>query len=219
MGSRQAANLVRAGHDLTVWNRTRQTADAWAAEHRATVAGSPAEAVREAEVAFTMLVDGPQVRAVLGEAAGAAPPDLLCVDMSTTGAAEARAIGAGLAERGVRFMDAPVTGSSPKAEDGTLTIMAGGEREDFERARPLFEAMGELVVHAGPLGHGQTVKVINNSVAAANASAVGQALLVADAAGGGLDALVPGLGAGAGGSAVLAPQARPLRAPDHPTAV
>src|SRR3954471_2500892 len=101
MGSRQAANLVRAGHDLTVWTRTRQTADAWAAEHRATVAGSPAEAVREAEVALTLLVDGPQVRAGLGEAAGAAPPDLLCVDMSATGAAEARAIGAGLAERGV----------------------------------------------------------------------------------------------------------------------
>ena len=72
--------------------------------------------------------------------------------MSTIGPAAARRIAARLAERGIRFVDAPVTGSSPKAEDGTLTIMAGGEREDFERARPLFDAMGELVVHVGPLG-------------------------------------------------------------------
>src|SRR5690349_19170538 len=135
MGSRQAANLVRAGHELTVWNRTRETADAWAAEHRATVAGTPAEAVREAEVAVSVL-------------AQAEPPEgLLCVDMSTIGAEEARSIGGWLAERGVRFMDAPVTGSSPKAEDGTLTIMAGGERSDFDAAQALFEAMGELIVH------------------------------------------------------------------------
>src|SRR3954452_6709084 len=147
MGSRQAANLVRAGHELTVWNRTRETADAWSRQHRATVAGTPAEAVAGAEVAFTMLVDGPQVHAVLADAAPGAPPGLLCVDMSTIGAAAAREIGAELAERGLRFMDAPVTGSSPKAQDGTLTIMAGGERADFELARPLFEAMGELIVH------------------------------------------------------------------------
>ena len=215
MGSRQAANLVRAGHELTVWNRTRETAEAWAREHRATVADSPAEAVREAEVAITMLVDGPQVRTVLEQAD---PPEgLLCVDMSTIGAEEARAIGAWLAGRGVRFVDAPVTGSSPKAEDGTLTIMAGGERADFDRARPLFEAMGELIVHAGPVGHGQTVKVINNAVAAANCSAVGQALLAADAAGVDLDALVQVMGAGSGGSAMLALKAGPMRAHDYTT--
>jgi 3-hydroxyisobutyrate dehydrogenase-like beta-hydroxyacid dehydrogenase len=217
MGSRQAANLVRAGHELTVWNRTRATADAWAAEHRATVAATPAEAVAGAEVAFTMLVDGPQVRTVLGEVAGAAPPDLLCVDMSTIGAEEARAIGTALADRGVRFMDAPVTGSSPKAEDGTLTIMAGGERADFEQAKPLFEAMGKLIVHAGPLGHGQTVKVINNAVAAANASTVGQALIAGDAAGVDLDALIAVMGAGSGGSAMLALKAGPMRAHDYST--
>src|SRR4051794_15897710 len=215
MGSRQAANLVRAGHELTVWNRTRETAEAWAGKHRATVAGTPAEAVREAEIAFTMLVDGPQVRAVLEKAEPS--EGLLCIDMSTTGAEEARSIGAMLAERGVRFMDAPVTGSSPKAEDGTLTIMAGGAAEDFEQARPLFEAMGELIVHAGPLGHGQTVKVINNAVAAANASAVGQALIAADAAGVDLDALVRGMGAGAGGSAMLALKSGPMRAHDYTT--
>src|SRR4051812_20974689 len=90
MGSRQAANLVRADHELTVWNRTRETADAWAAEHRATVAATPAEAVAGAEVAITMLVDGPQVRSVLEQADP--PGGLLCVDMSTIGAQEARSI-------------------------------------------------------------------------------------------------------------------------------
>jgi 3-hydroxyisobutyrate dehydrogenase-like beta-hydroxyacid dehydrogenase len=75
-------------------------------------------------------------------------------------------------------MDAPVTGSSPKAEDGTLTIMAGGSAEDFARARPLFDAMGALVLHVGGVGQGQMVKLINNATAAANAAAVAQALLV-----------------------------------------
>jgi 3-hydroxyisobutyrate dehydrogenase-like beta-hydroxyacid dehydrogenase len=164
-----------------------------------------------------MLVDGEQVRAVLGEAAGGAAPGLLCIDMSTIGAAEARAIGAALADRGVRFMDAPVTGSSPKAEDGTLTIMAGGDPADFERAKPLFEAMGEVIVHVGPLGQGQTVKVINNSVAAANASAVGQALIAADAAGVDLDALTTVMRAGSGGSAMLELKAGPMRAHDYTT--
>ena len=217
MGSRQAANLARAGHRLTVWNRTASTAEEWAREHDATAAATPAEAVARAEVAFTMLVDGPQVRAVLDEATAQPPGGLLCVDMSTTGAEQARGIAAMLDRRGVRFMDAPVTGSSPRAEDGTLTIMAGGAPEDFERVRPLFEAMGKLVVHAGPLGHGQTVKVINNAVAAANASTVAQALIAGHAAGVDLAALVDVMGAGSGGSAMLALKAGPMRAHDYTT--
>ena len=150
MGSRMAANLAKAGHELTVWNRTREKAEAWAEVHGGTVAATAAEAAAEAEVAITMVVDGAQVEAVLlgpdgvGEGAGS---DLLCVDMSTIAPADTRRIGAVLAERGIAFMDAPVTGSSPKAEDGTLTIMAGGEPQAFARARPLFDAMGELVVH------------------------------------------------------------------------
>ena len=104
--------------------------------------------------------------------------DSLCIDMSTIGPTAARRIGARVRqERGVSFMDAPVTGSSPKAEDGTLTIMAGGEERDFERARPLFEAMGELIVHVGPVGQGQLVKVINNAVAAANTAVAAEALI------------------------------------------
>src|SRR5215210_3087185 len=214
MGSLQAAHLAAAGHELTVWNRTRAKADAWAAEHGATVAETPAQAAEAADVLFTMLVDGPQVAKVLQDVAG---DGLLCVDMSTIGAQQARAIGAALSARGVRFMDAPVTGSAPKAADGTLTIMAGGEADDYARAEPLLRAMGELVLHVGPLGHGQAIKLINNSVAAANASTVAQALIAGAGAGVDLDALTTVMGAGSGGSAMLALKADPMRRHDFTT--
>jgi 3-hydroxyisobutyrate dehydrogenase-like beta-hydroxyacid dehydrogenase len=220
MGSRMAANLRRAGHDLVVFNRTRATADAWSQEHGATVATTPAEAAAEAEVVITMVVDGPQVEAVLlGEdgVVHGAPAGLLCVDMSTIAPTETRRIGAALGERGIHFMDAPVTGSSPKAEDGTLTIMAGGEADDFERARPLFEAMGAPIVHVGPLGNGEMVKLINNAVAAVNAATVGEALLVAHRTGVDLDALEQVMGAGSGGSAMLELKAGPMRRHDYTT--
>jgi 3-hydroxyisobutyrate dehydrogenase len=220
MGSRMAANLVRAGHELVVFNRTRATADAWAAEHGATVAATPAEAAAGAEVVITMVVDGPHVEAVLlGEdgVVHGASPGLLCIDSSTIAPTYTRRIGAALAERDVRFMDAPVTGSSPKAEDGTLTIMAGGEAEDFERARPLFEAMGDLIVHAGALGDGEMLKLINNAVAAVNAATVGEALLVARRTGVDLDALERVMGAGSGDSAMLALKAGPMRRHDYTT--
>jgi 3-hydroxyisobutyrate dehydrogenase-like beta-hydroxyacid dehydrogenase len=220
MGSRQAANLRRAGHELVVWNRTAETAEAWAAEHGATVAGTPAELAAQVDVLFTMVVDGDQVENVLLGAAGAAEgarEGLLCVDCSTIGPAAALRIGAALAERGVGFMDAPVTGSSPKAQDGTLTFMAGGEVADFERVLPLLEAMGERIVHAGPLGHGQGIKLINNTVAAANTSAVAQALFVGAAQGLDLDKLVEVMGSGSGGSAVLALKAGPMQARDWST--
>jgi 3-hydroxyisobutyrate dehydrogenase-like beta-hydroxyacid dehydrogenase len=115
------------------------------------------------------------------------------------------------------MLDAPVTGSSPRAEDGTLTIMAGGTPEDFERARPVLEATGSTVIHAGPLGHGQMVKLINNSVAAINAAVVGQALLVGARAGVDLDALTKVMAAGSGGSTMLELKAGPMREHDYTT--
>jgi 3-hydroxyisobutyrate dehydrogenase-like beta-hydroxyacid dehydrogenase len=220
MGSRMAANLARAGHELTVFNRTRATADAWAAEHGGTVADSAAAVGSASDIVISMVVDGDQVREVLlgdqGVAQGAAR-GTLCVDMSTIAPAQTRAIGAQLHELGIEMLDAPVTGSSPKAEDGTLTIMAGGRAEAFERARPLLEVMGALVVHAGPLGDGETIKIINNSVAAANAATVAEALLVGQATGVDLDALVAVMGKGSGGSAMLDLKAAPMRAHDYAT--
>jgi 3-hydroxyisobutyrate dehydrogenase-like beta-hydroxyacid dehydrogenase len=113
------------------------------------------------------------------------------------------------------MIDAPVTGSAPRAQAGTLTIMVGGEARLLERARPLLELMGERIVHAGPLGHGQTVKLINNALAAANTVAVGEALLVGAACGVDLDALLEVTGAGSGGSTVMQLKAPAMRAHDY----
>jgi len=220
MGSRMAANLRAAGFELTVWSRTTDAAAAWAERHGAKLAASPAKLAGECEVVITMVVDGEQVESVLlgpeGVAAGAGK-GLLCVDMSTISPTETRRLGSALGERGLRLVDAPVTGSSPRAEDGTLTIMAGGEKADVERAWPLFEAMGELVVHVGPLGQGEMLKLINNAVAAANLVTVGQALLLARATDVDLDALQEVLSAGSGGSAMLELKSGPMREHDYST--
>lgn len=220
MGSRMAANVARAGYELTVWNRTAATAERFAAEHGATFAETPADAGRDASVVITMVVDGEQVESVLlgsHGAASAAPSGTLFVDCSTIGPAATLRISGVLAERGLTLVDAPVTGSSPKAQDGTLTFMVGATEDEFHRVKPLLETMGELIVHAGPLGHGQMVKLINNAVAAANATVVGEALLVGSKAGLDLDALVKVLGSGAGGSTMLGLKSGPMRAHDYST--
>jgi 3-hydroxyisobutyrate dehydrogenase-like beta-hydroxyacid dehydrogenase len=220
MGSRMAANLAGAGHELVVATRTPGKAEAWAAEHGAEAVATPAELAARSDIVVTMVVDGAQVRDALLGASGVARgghDDLLCVDMSTIAPADARRIGEALAERGLRFVDAPVTGSSPRAEDGTLTIMAGGAEEDVRRAWPLFEVMGRLVLHVGPLGQGQTVKLLNNAVAAANANTLAQALVAGAACGVDLDALVQVMAAGSGGSAMLDLKAGPMRAHDWTT--
>jgi 3-hydroxyisobutyrate dehydrogenase-like beta-hydroxyacid dehydrogenase len=221
MGSRMAANVAAAGFELTVWNRTASTAQRFCAEHEGVrLGGTPAEAAADSEIVVTMVVDGAQVeRVLLGEegAATALAPEALCVDCSTIGPAATRSIAERLEPRGITMLDAPVTGSAPRAEDGTLTIMAGGTARDFARAKPLLEAMGELVIHAGPLGDGQMVKLINNAVAATNAAVVGEALLVGARAGVDLDALTRVMGAGSGGSAMLALKAPQMRGHDYTT--
>lgn len=220
MGSRMAANLVGAGFELTVWSRTTEKAHQWAEEHGAELAASPAELGSRCGTVITMVVDGPQVEAVLLGPDGAvteAQPGLLCVDMSTIAPETTRGIGAELRSAGVGFVDAPVTGSSPKAEDGTLTIMAGGEEEDVKRAWTLFEAMGKLIVHVGPLGQGETLKLIGNAVAAANAVTVAQALLLARATEVDLDALTTVLAAGSGGSTMLDLKSEAMRKHDYTT--
>ncbi len=221
MGSRMAAKLARDEFELTVWNRTTARAEAFCAEHRGVALGTtPAEAAAGAEIVVAMVVDGPQVEQVLlggNGAATSAREGTLFIDCSTIGPVAARSIGAALAERGFELIDAPVTGSSPRAEDGTLTIMVGGSDEAFARATPVLEAMGKLIVHAGPLGHGQIVKVIQNAVAATNAAVVGEALIVGARAGVDLDALTEVMGAGSGASAMLELKAPAMRKHDYTT--
>ncbi len=217
MGSRMAANLASAGFPLTVWNRTTATAERFASAHAAELAESPAALAGASDIVVTMVVDGDQVESVLLGAGGVASggrPGLLCIDCSTIGPAATERIAAGLEPHGIHLIDAPVTGSAPRAADATLTIMAGGTAEDFALGRSVLDAVGRLVLHVGPLGHGQTIKLINNSVAAANALTVAEALVVASDAGVDLDSLVAVMEAGSGGSTMLGMKAAPMRTHD-----
>jgi 3-hydroxyisobutyrate dehydrogenase-like beta-hydroxyacid dehydrogenase len=221
MGSRMAANLAKAGYALTVWTHTDGKARHWASEHGATAVATPAEVAADSDIVVSMVVDGAQVESVLcgtnGVAEGA-HEGLLCADMSTIAPTDTRRIAARLADRGgIRMVDAPVTGSSPRAQAGTLTIMVGGEPTDFERVKPVLEVMGELIVHVGELGQGEMLKLINNSLGAANAAAVAEALLLADATGVDLDALVAVTQSGSGASAQMAMKSGPMRGHDYTT--
>ena len=220
MGSRMAANLDRSDFELTVWNRTTAKAQAFCGGHRAQLARTPAQAAEGAEVVVTMVVDGPQVEHVLlgtdGVASGA-HEGVLCVDCSTIGAAATQRIAAALHRRGIRMIDAPVTGSAPRAQDGTLTIMVGGTTADVERARPVLQAMGETIIHVGPLGHGQTVKLLNNAVAATNAATLAQALIAGARAGLDLEALVAVMRSGSAASTMVELKAEPMRKHDYST--
>ena len=209
MGRPMAENLLSAGFGVVAWNRTRERAEELGAE----VADTPAAAAAVTGLTVSMLPDAPEVEQVLLGPEGAAqgmPERGLCIDMSTIAPSASRSIAARLGERGIAFLDAPVTGSRPRAEDGTLTIMAGGDATDFERGRPLFEAMGELVLHVGPQGHGSMAKLINNTVAAITAAAIAEGLTLADTSGLDVDALLKVMSAGSGASTMLDLKARPM---------
>src|SRR3954454_1621374 len=210
MGSRMARNLRAAGFDVVVWNRTRARAD----ELGDPIADTPRTAAQGADIVVTMVVDSPQVEAVLfgddGAAEGLAEGALV-VDMSTIAPSAVKSIAARLAEHGIGFVDAPVTGSKPRAEDRTLTIMAGGTSEDSDRAKPLFEAMGKLIVHCGPSGHGAMVKLLNNALAAVNAAAIAEAIDVAETYGLDTERLVEVMSAGSAKSTMLDLKARRMR--------
>src|SRR5256714_1397087 len=213
MGEPMAANLVRAGFEVIVWNRTSSRADAFAATYGAHPEPTPAAAAELADVTITMVPDGPEVEKVLFGDHGAAEGmrrSACAIDMSTIAPSVSVSIGERLAAEGIGFLDAPVTGSRPRAEDGTLTIMAGGSEADFERAKPVLEAMGKLVVHVGPQGHGSIVKLLNNTTAAGNALAVAETLVAAKAAGLDTDKLRQVMAAGSGGSAMLDLKAGPM---------
>ena len=219
MGRPMATNLAAAGIEVVAWNRTAERAEQLAAEQAGvSVAASPEEAARAAGAAITMVPDVPEVEAVLlgtGGAADGLGPGGLAIDMSTISPTASRSIGLRLSERGIAFVDAPVTGSRTRAEDATLTIMAGGSHEAFARARPYLEAMGKLVLHVGPQGHGSMVKLINNTMAAANAAALAESIALGRAAGLDLEKTLQVAAAGSGDSAMLALKSGPMLSADY----
>jgi 3-hydroxyisobutyrate dehydrogenase-like beta-hydroxyacid dehydrogenase len=213
MGGPMAANLVRAGFELSVYTRTREKAERFAAEHGGSAAATPRDAAEGASTVITMVPDAPEVEEVLlgedGAVHGLAEGGL-AIDMSTIAPTAARAIGERLEADGAAFLEAPVSGSRPKAEDGTLTIMVGGEDADFERARALFDAMGELIVHVGPRGHAQLAKLLTNTMGAIHAAALAESVLAVEAAGVDPDAFLKVAAGSAGNSTVLGLKGRPM---------
>jgi 3-hydroxyisobutyrate dehydrogenase-like beta-hydroxyacid dehydrogenase len=213
MGGPMAANLARAGFELAVYTRTHEKAKAFAAEHGGRAAATPREAAEGADAVITMVPDAPEVEEVLLGEQGAVHglgDGGLAIDMSTVAPTAARAIGERLADDGIAFLEAPVSGSRPKAEDGTLTIMVGGEEGDFERARPLFEAMGERIVFVGPRGHAQLAKLLTNTMGAIHAAALAESVLAVERAGVNPDAFLEVAAGSAGNSTVLGLKGRPM---------
>ena len=183
MGLHMARNTLRAGFPLTAWNRTRAKAEELVADG-AQVADAAPDAVKAADIVVMMLENGPIVEQVLfgSGAADALRPGTLVVDMSSIKPAEAQDHARRLAERGVTYVDAPVSGGTTGAEGGTLAIMAGGEAKDFARAEPVLKAMGRPV-HVGPHGAGQLAKLANQIIVGVTIGAVAEALLLAQKGG------------------------------------
>ena len=205
MGKPMAKNLMDAGHELAVFNRTREKADELAADG-ATVAGSPKEVAEQSDVIVTMLPDSPQVEEVLAGESGVfegIKEGSLIVDMSTISPVVTERLAVAAKEHGASMLDAPVSGGDVGAIDGTLSIMVGGSEEDFERAKPLFEAMGKTVTHVGESGAGQVVKAANQIVVALTIEAVSEALVLGSKAGVAPEKILDVLGGGLAGNKVM----------------
>ena len=185
MGKPMAKNLLGAGFELMVHSRSRPPVDEVAA-HGATAVGSPSAAAAGADAVVTMLPDGPDSELVIlgtdGVLAGSSPGSLI-IDMSSIAPAVSQRIARACEGKGVDFLDAPVSGGEPMAVSGDLAIMVGGRQEVFDRASPLFEAMGKSWVLCGDYGAGNTTKLANQIIVAANIEAVGEALVLAKKAG------------------------------------
>jgi len=206
MGLPMTKNLLKAGFEVWVVSRSRGPIEA-AVAAGAREAENPADLARRVDVALTCVPLPETVEEVyLGESGllSGARPGLILADHSTVGPELNRKIEAAAKEKGAAFLDAPVSGGPMGAEAGTLSIMVGGEREAFEKALPVFRAMGRHVVHFGPSGSGSVVKLINNMLVGIHELAISEALLLATRAGIDLDQLYEMLMNSTGGSAMLA---------------
>ena len=205
MGGGMARNLLKAGFNVCVWNRSPERMQPLL-EAGASAGDVPADVATRSEITVVCVSDTPDVqKVILGERGvieGAAAGSLV-IDTSTISPHATREIAAALAEKSIHMLDAPISGGSEGAAQGTLSIMVGGDSEQFERAQPVFQAMGRTITHVGPQGAGQTVKLVNQILVVINALAVSEALLFAQAGGLDLKKTLDAVSQGAAGSWML----------------
>jgi 2-hydroxy-3-oxopropionate reductase len=206
MGTGMAANLLGAGHEVTVWNRSAHRADALV-ELGAIEGSSPRDVAERSDVVIVCVSDTPDVEAVVfgpeGVAEGLRPGGVV-VDTSTISPVATREFAARLADRGGHWLDAPISGGSEGATLGTLSIMVGGDEAQLLRVMPSLEAMGTTITHVGPTGAGQLVKAVNQILVVVTQLGVSEALLLAEAGGLDLEATLRAVSGGAAGSWMLA---------------
>ncbi|MFD6321766.1 2-hydroxy-3-oxopropionate reductase [Streptomyces sp. NPDC058442] len=205
MGSPMSENLIKAGYDVTGHTLEQEKLDRLAAAG-GTAASSVAEAVRDADVIITMVPASPQVEAVAYGAEGIlenARPGALLIDMSSITPQTSVDLAAAAGDKGIRVLDAPVSGGEAGAVEAVLSIMVGGEQADFDRAKPLFDVLGRTVVRCGPHGSGQTVKAANQLIVAVNIQACAEAVVFLEKSGVDLAAALDVLNGGLAGSTVL----------------
>lgn len=201
-----ASNLMGAGYDLVLHNRTKEKAEKLAAEGGGEVAENPRKVAERCAVVITMLPGPTEVEAIVSGEDGLLEgirKGSLVIDMSTSSPTLARKLARTARERGASMLDAPVSGGDVGAIEGMLSIMVGGEEEDFERARPLFEAMGNTITHVGPDGTGQVVKAANQIVVALVMEAVAEALVLGSRAGVDPEKMLDVLSGGLAGNRVM----------------
>ena len=218
MGAAMAANVRKAGFEVTAWNRTPGRATDLEAQG-VTIVATPAAVARASDVVVTCVSDTPDVEAVLFGAEGVASglaSGAMVIDCSTISPTATAAFAARLALQGVGFVDAPVSGGSEGARKGTLTIFVGGTEADVERARPVLSAMGTTITHFGPAGNGQAVKAVNQVVIAGVYLAVAEGMVLAMKAGLDPAAVAGALGGGVAGSWILANRSGKMIANDYP---
>ncbi len=205
MGAPMATNLAKAGFDVVGFSRTPERVSNLASDG-ITLASSLEALVHASDVVITMLPDSPDVEdVVLGDGGvfANAAPGLLYIDMSTIRPDVAVRIAQSAEAKSINALDAPVSGGEAGAVEGSLSIMVGGSKEAYERARPVLTAMGRTIVHVGPAGSGQTVKAANQLIVAANLQGLAEAVVFLEAHGVELPSALEVLGGGLAGSAVL----------------
>jgi 3-hydroxyisobutyrate dehydrogenase len=205
MGEGMALNILKAGHDVTVHNRTREKEEN-VAKHGAKRAESPEEAAQEAEIIVTMVSDTPDVEEVVLGPNGVihgAPNGSILIDMSTISPAATRQMAEKLGKRGIKMLDAPVSGGPEGAQKGTLAIMVGGDAADFKKALPILNAMGKTVTHVGAIGAGQITKAINQIIISGTYLTVAEGLTLGMKAGLEMEKVIQAISGGAASSWVL----------------